>query len=126
LLVAAFVAELIRWLLFAIDLGPWFLVAMQALGGLTAVVIGILMPLVVAGLTKQSGRNNFTLGAVIMVGGVGAAVMLRHPAARLRGRLSDADPCCGESDSADLASLPGNRRIGTHGGSPRARNLILP
>jgi hypothetical protein len=75
LLVAAFVAELIRCLLFAIDLGSWFLVAMPALGGLTAVVIGILMPLVVADLTEQSGRNNFTLGAVIMVGGVGAAVI---------------------------------------------------
>ena len=74
LLVAAFGAELIRCLLFAIDLGPWFLVAMQALGGLTAVVIGIMMPLVVADLTKQSGRYNFTLGAVTMVSNIGAAI----------------------------------------------------
>jgi MFS family permease len=74
LLLAAFVAELVRCLLFAIDLGPWLLVAVQALGGLTAVVIGILMPLVVADLTKQSGRYNFTLGAVTMAGSIGAAV----------------------------------------------------
>ncbi len=73
LLLAAFGAELIRCLLFAIDLGPWYLVAMQAFGGLTAVVIGILTPLIVADLTKQSGRYNFALGAVTMVGSMGAA-----------------------------------------------------
>jgi len=74
LLVAAFAVECFRCLTFAIDLGPWFLVAMQSLAGLTAVVIGIMTPLVVADLTRQSGRYNFTLGAVIMVGSAGAAI----------------------------------------------------
>jgi MFS family permease len=73
LLIAAFAALLARSLLFAIDLGPWFLVGVQVLGGLTAAVIGILTPLVVADLTRQSGRYNFSLGAISMAGGAGAA-----------------------------------------------------
>jgi MFS family permease len=44
----------------------------QVLGGLTAAVIGIMTPLVVADLTRQSGRYNFSLGAVGMCGGIGA------------------------------------------------------
>ena len=74
LLVAALAVECFRCLMFAIDLGPWYLVAMQSLAGLTAVVVGIMMPLVVADLTKQSGRYNFTLGAVTMMGSIGAAI----------------------------------------------------
>lgn len=72
LLIAAFAALLARALLFATDLGPWFLVGVQVLGGLTAAVIGILTPLVVADLVRQSGRYNFSMGAVGMCGGIGA------------------------------------------------------
>jgi MFS family permease len=73
LLVAAFAVECFRCLMFAMNLGPWFLVGMQSFAGLTAVVIGIMMPRVVADLTKQSGRYNFSLGAVTMMGSIGAA-----------------------------------------------------
>jgi MFS family permease len=72
LLMAAFAALLARSVLFAIDLGPWFLVGVQVLGGLTAAVIGILTPLVVADVTQRSGRYNLSLGAVAMAGGIGA------------------------------------------------------
>jgi MFS family permease len=44
------------------------------LGGLTAAVIGILAPLIVADLTKRTGRYNFSLGAVSMIAGIGATV----------------------------------------------------
>ncbi len=74
LLLAAFPALLARAVLFALAFGPWFLVAVQVLGGLTAAVIGILSPLIVADLTKRTGRYNFTLGAVSMIAGVGATV----------------------------------------------------
>jgi len=47
--------------LFAINFGQWFLVGVQVLGGLTAAVVGILTPLVVADLARQSGRYNFRL-----------------------------------------------------------------
>jgi MFS family permease len=72
LLIAAFAALLARSSLFATDLGPYFLIGVQVLGGLTAAVIGIMTPLVVADLTRQSGRYNFSLGAVGMCGGIGA------------------------------------------------------
>lgn len=74
LLMGAFLALLIRAVLFALAFGPWFLVGVQVLGGLTAAVIGILSPLVVADLTKRTGRYNFSLGAVSMIAGIGATV----------------------------------------------------
>jgi dipeptide/tripeptide permease len=46
----------------------------QVLGGLTAAVIGILSPLIVADLTKRTGRYNFSLGAVTMIAGIGATI----------------------------------------------------
>ncbi len=73
-LVAAFIALIARAALFALAFSPWFLVAVQALGGLTAIVIGILTPLVVADCTKRTGRYNFSLGAVSMISGVGATI----------------------------------------------------
>ena len=74
LLIVALAAELIRAILFALAIDPWLLVGMQVLGGVTAVVIGILTPLVVADSTKGTGRYNVTLGAVGMISGIGATV----------------------------------------------------
>ena len=74
LLIAAYLALFARSVLFAIDLGPWYLVSVQVLGGITASVIGIIVPLVVADLTSRSGRYNISLGAVGMIGGIGAAL----------------------------------------------------
>ncbi len=74
LLMAAFAALLARTVLFALASGPWFLVGVQVLGGLTAAVLGILTPLVVADCTKRSARYNFSLGAVGMISGIGATI----------------------------------------------------
>ncbi|HEX5327967.1 MAG TPA: MFS transporter, partial [Acetobacteraceae bacterium] len=74
LLVAAFGALLARTVLFSFAFNPWYLVGVQILGGLTAAVIGILTPLIVADLTARTGRYNFSLGAVGMIAGVGATV----------------------------------------------------
>ncbi len=74
LLIAAFVALLIRTVLFGIAFSPWFLVGIQTLGGLTAAVVGIMIPLVVADATKGTGRYNFSLGAVSMIAGIGATI----------------------------------------------------
>lgn len=73
-LAAVFIAQLVRTVLFALAVSPWFLVAVQVLGGLTATVIGIMTPLVVADCTKRTGRYNFSLGAVSMIAGIGATV----------------------------------------------------
>ena len=74
LLIAGFAALPPRALLFALAPGPWFLVGVQVLGGITAVIIGIMSPLVVADVTRKSGRYNFALGAVGMISGIGATI----------------------------------------------------
>jgi MFS family permease len=73
-LMVGFAAVLIRTGLFALAPSPWFQVGIQALDGLTAAVIGIMTPLVVADLTRGTGRYNFTLGAVGTVSMGGAAI----------------------------------------------------
>ena len=74
MLIAAFAALLARTALFAFVIGPWYQVAIQVLGGMTAAVVGILTPLVVADCTRGTGRYNVALGAVGMVAGIGATV----------------------------------------------------
>ncbi len=74
LLVAGFAVLPIRVVLFTMAPDPWFLVPIQALGGLTAAVIGVLMPLVVADVTRGTGRYNMAQGAVGTATGIGAAV----------------------------------------------------
>lgn len=74
LFTAAFVALIARAVLFALAPGPWFLVGVQALDGLSAAVVGILVPLIVADCTKGTGRYNFSLGAVNTISGIGATV----------------------------------------------------
>ncbi|HET8997254.1 MAG TPA: MFS transporter [Acetobacteraceae bacterium] len=74
LLVIAFAALLARAALFAFAFSPWYLVGVQVFGGLTAAVIGILTPLIVADLTTRSGRYNFALGSVSMIASVGATI----------------------------------------------------
>lgn len=74
LLLAAFALVAIRAGLFAVSPGPWFLIAVQALDGLTAAAIGILMPLVVADIMRGSGRYNLAQGALGTATGIGASV----------------------------------------------------
>ncbi len=74
LLLLAFAALLVRAVLFAMAFSPWYLVGVQVLGGLTAAVIGILTPLIVADLTARTGRYNFALGSVSMIASVGATI----------------------------------------------------
>lgn len=74
LLLLGFAALLVRAALFAFAFNPWYLVGVQVLGGLTAAVIGILTPLIVADVTARSGRYNFALGAVSMISSIGAMV----------------------------------------------------
>lgn len=62
--------------LFALPLGPWYLVAVQVLDGVTAAFIGIMTPLVIADLTRGSGRYNLAQGAVGLTTGIGASVSM--------------------------------------------------
>ena len=74
LLLAGFAVLPLRAVLFAIAPGPYYLVAIQAFGGLTAAMIGIMTPLVIADLARGSGRYNFTQGIAGTATGIGAAV----------------------------------------------------
>jgi len=74
LLLAGFAVLPLRALLFAVAPGPWYLVAIQGLGGLTAAVIGIMTPLVIADVTRGTGRYNLAQGAAGTATGIGAAV----------------------------------------------------
>jgi MFS family permease len=63
-----------RGLLLAWAQNSGAVVATQMLDGVSAAVVGIIIPLTVADLTHRKGRFNFTLGAVGSAGGIGAAV----------------------------------------------------
>ena len=61
LLIIGFAALPIRAVLFATVTDPYLLVVVQILDGLTAAVFGVLVPLIIADLTRGTGR--FNLGA---------------------------------------------------------------
>lgn len=74
LLLTAFALVPARAVLFGLAPPVWYLVGIQVLDGLTAAVIGILMPLIVADIMRGSGRYNLAQGAVGTASSVGAAI----------------------------------------------------
>jgi MFS family permease len=84
LLLIGFVALLVRGLLFAAVTNPYLIVPVQILDGLTAAVMGVIVPLIVADLTRGTGRFNSAQGIVGMMAGGGAAL-----SATLSGYIAD-------------------------------------
>ena len=74
LLIAGFAALPLRGLLFATVHDPYVLVAVQVLDGITASIIGVLVPLVIADLTRGTGHFNLGLGIVGTTTGIGASL----------------------------------------------------
>lgn len=74
LLLLGFTALAARGALFSIVTSPYLLVVVQLLDGISAAVLGVMLPLVVADVTRGTGRFNFALGVVGSTAGVGAAV----------------------------------------------------
>lgn len=74
LFVAAFIVLPIRGLLFVLAGDTGSIIAIQALDGVGAGLQGALFPIMVADLTRGSGRFNIALGAATMIQGIGAAV----------------------------------------------------
>jgi len=64
----------IRALLFAFVSNPYLIVVVQILDGLTAAIIGVIVPLMVADLTRGSGRFNTGLGVTGTMSGIGASL----------------------------------------------------
>lgn len=63
-----------RGALYTLSNDPWWLVGVQALDGIGAGIFGALFPVVIADLTKGSGRFNVSQGAVATTQGLGAAL----------------------------------------------------
>ncbi len=63
-----------RGIFFAFVDDPYLIVAVQALDGISAAVLGVALPLVVADLTRGTGRFNLALGIVGSAVGIGAAL----------------------------------------------------
>lgn len=64
----------IRVLLFAINDDPYLMVVYQALDGVSAAMMGVMLPLVVADVTRRGGRFNFGMGFVGLISGLGATL----------------------------------------------------
>jgi MFS family permease len=84
LLLLGFAALPIRGVLFAAVTNPELLVFVQLLDGVTAAVFSVMVPLVVADLTRGTGRFNLGQGIVGTFVGIGASL-----SATLAGYLSD-------------------------------------
>ena len=73
-LLAAFAALIVRGLLLAWSSDPAMIVAVQMLDGISAAAIGIIVPLVLADITRGTGRFNLAQGIVGTGAGVGATL----------------------------------------------------
>jgi len=74
LLLIAFGALPVRAVLYTLTSNTILLVAIQVLDGIGAGVFGVVSVLVIADLTRGSGRFNLTLGAISTAVGIGAAL----------------------------------------------------
>jgi MFS family permease len=73
LLLVAFAAMPLRGILFATLTNPYALVAVQLLDGLTAAVFAVLVPLVIADVTRGTGHFNLGQGIIGTMIGIGAS-----------------------------------------------------
>lgn len=71
---AAFAVLALRGALYTVSDDRWWLLGVQALDGVGAGIYGALFPIVVADLTRGSGRFNVAQGAVATAQGLGAAL----------------------------------------------------
>jgi predicted MFS family arabinose efflux permease len=74
LLLIGFAALPVRGILFATVNDPNLLVAVQLLDGLTAAVFGVMVPLIIADVTRGTGHFNLGQGIVGTTTGVGASL----------------------------------------------------
>jgi MFS family permease len=73
-LLLAFAALTIRGLLFATITDPYLLVAVQMFDGITAASLGVMVPLMIADITRGTGRFNLAQGVVGTAVGIGASI----------------------------------------------------
>jgi len=76
LILLGFAALPIRGVLFAFVSNPYALVVVQALDGISAAVLGVLVPLIIADVTRGSGHFNLAQGVVGSGVGIGASLSM--------------------------------------------------
>ena len=74
LLLIAFAVLPIRGVLYTLTSNTALLVAIQIMDGIGAGIFGVVSVLVIADLTRGTGRFNLTLGAITTAVGIGAAL----------------------------------------------------
>ena len=74
MLYLCFAALAARGVLFALVAGSYLVVAAQVLDGVSAAILGVTLPLIVADITRGTGRFNLGLGIVGSAVGIGAAL----------------------------------------------------
>ena len=74
LLLLAFAATTLRAFLLGLNANPWFILGVQTLDGLASGIFAVLVVVVVADLTKGTGRFNLAQGAIYTTIGIGAAL----------------------------------------------------
>lgn len=73
-LLLCFGALALRGIIFALTSDPYFVVAAQILDGVSAAALAVLFPLIIADITRDTGRFNLALGIVGSAMGIGAAM----------------------------------------------------
>ena len=76
LLLVGLGAVAVRAMLLAVVSAPWGLLPIQLLDGLSAAIIGVMTPLVVADLMRGTGRYNLAQGFAGMAVGIGGALSI--------------------------------------------------
>jgi MFS family permease len=74
LLLLTFVALSIRGAIFAVTSDPYLVVAAQVLDGMSAASLGVLVPLIIADVTRGSGHFNLAQGLIGAAVGIGASL----------------------------------------------------
>jgi len=72
-LMAGLCALCIRGMLFAVVANPYLLVAVQVLDGVAAAALGVMVPVIVADVTRGTGRFNLAQGFIGSAIGIGAS-----------------------------------------------------
>jgi MFS family permease len=74
ILLVGFIALPIRGLLLAFVSNPYLLIVVQVLDGVSAAVLGVLVPLISADVTRGTGRFNLAQGMIGTAVGIGASL----------------------------------------------------
>ncbi len=123
ILLLAFGVLALRGVLYTVSDNPFHLVAVQGLDGVGAGIYGALFPVIVADLTRGTGRFNVAQGAVATAQGIGAALSAAVAGLIIVGAGYTAAflalaAVAGLGFAACLALMPETRTAGTEAGRP--------